>query len=61
PRDIAMVAQSRLGLSTSAPAFSLDQAIDRLAADPATPANVLIAGSLYLAGEALALNREWPD
>ncbi|MGL4314557.1 MAG: bifunctional folylpolyglutamate synthase/dihydrofolate synthase [Sphingomonas sp.] len=61
PRDIAMVAQGQLGLPPSAPAFSLDQAIDRLAADPDTPDNVLIAGSLYLAGEALALNREWPD
>jgi dihydrofolate synthase/folylpolyglutamate synthase len=61
PRDIAAFAQATLGLLHSAPALSLDEAVDRLGADPATPPRVLIGGSLYLAGEALRLNAELPD
>ena len=61
PRDIAMVAQSRVGPRECYPAFTLDQAVERLANDPDGAADVLIFGSLYLAGEALAANGEAPD
>jgi dihydrofolate synthase/folylpolyglutamate synthase len=61
PRDIAAFAQSRAMPRDCYPASSLDQAIDRLAADPEGAPTVLIAGSLYLAGEALAANGELPD
>jgi dihydrofolate synthase/folylpolyglutamate synthase len=60
PRDIAMVAQNRIGPRETYPAFSLDQAIDRLAEDPKGAADVLIFGSLYLAGEVLAANDQVP-
>ena len=61
PRDIAMVAQGGLGPRLCYPAFSLEQALERLAADPDAAPQLLIAGSLYLAGEVLRLNRELPD
>jgi dihydrofolate synthase/folylpolyglutamate synthase len=61
PRDIAMVAQGGLGPRLCYPAFSLEQALERLRDDPEAAQNVLIAGSLYLAGEALRLNQELPD
>jgi dihydrofolate synthase/folylpolyglutamate synthase len=61
PRDIAMLAQARVGPRECYPAFTLDQAIDRLARDPAAAGDVLIFGSLYLAGEVLAANDEVPD
>ena len=61
PRDIAMVAQGGGGPRHCYPAFSLEQAIERLASDPYAASDVLIFGSLYLAGQALAANRELPD
>lgn len=61
PRDIAAFAQSKASPRHCYPAFSLDQAIERLAADPEGAPVVLIAGSLYLAGEALRMNAELPD
>jgi dihydrofolate synthase/folylpolyglutamate synthase len=61
PRDVAMFAQARSQPRHCYPAFSLDQAIDRLADDAEGAATVLIAGSLYLAGQALAANDEAPD
>jgi dihydrofolate synthase/folylpolyglutamate synthase len=61
PRDIAMVAQGGLGPRHCYPAFSLDQAIERLAADDDGAKDVLIFGSLYLAGEVLAANDQVPD
>jgi dihydrofolate synthase/folylpolyglutamate synthase len=60
PRDIAMFAQARSAPRHCYPAFGLDQAIDRLANDPDATPTLLIAGSLYLAGEALAANDEAP-
>lgn len=60
PRDIAMLVQGKLGLRECAPAFSVPEALERLAIDPDCPGTVLIAGSLYLAGEVLRLNREIP-
>jgi len=61
PRDIAMLAQSRVGPRECYPASTLDQAIERLAKDPGGAANVLIFGSLYLAGEVLAANDQLPN
>lgn len=61
PRDIAAFAQSKASPRHCYPAFSLDQAIERLAGDPDGAPVVLIAGSLYLAGEALRMNAELPD
>lgn len=61
PRDIAALALSQGSPRHCHPAESLDKAIERLAADPAGAETVLIAGSLYLAGEALRMNAELPD
>ncbi|MEO7541482.1 MAG: bifunctional folylpolyglutamate synthase/dihydrofolate synthase, partial [Sphingomicrobium sp.] len=61
PREIAMIAQGRVGPRHCYPAFTLDEAIERLANDPHAAADILIFGSLYLAGEALAANGETPD
>jgi dihydrofolate synthase/folylpolyglutamate synthase len=61
PRDIAVLAQSKLGPRECYPAFTLDQAVERLAKDPEGRPDVLIFGSLYLAGEVLAANGEIPD
>jgi dihydrofolate synthase/folylpolyglutamate synthase len=61
PRDIAALAQARVGPRETYPAYTLDQAIDRLARDPDAAPEVLIFGSLYLAGEVLAANGEIPD
>jgi dihydrofolate synthase/folylpolyglutamate synthase len=60
PRDIAALAQSRSEPRECYPAFSLEQAIDRLADDPDGARDILIFGSLYLAGEVLAANGEDP-
>jgi dihydrofolate synthase/folylpolyglutamate synthase len=61
PRDIAAFAQSKSSPRHCYPAFSLDQAIERLAGDADGAPTILIAGSLYLAGEALRMNAELPD
>jgi len=60
PRDVAALAQQGL-LRACYPAFSLEQALERLAADPEGTPVILIAGSLYLAGEVLRRNDEIPD
>ena len=60
PRDIAAVAQSKASPRHCYPAFSLDEAIERLSSDPEGAPTILIAGSLYLAGEALRMNAELP-
>jgi dihydrofolate synthase/folylpolyglutamate synthase len=46
---------------TSLPVRNFGNVDAALAALPAGPGDVLIAGSLYLAGEVLRLNREFPD
>ncbi len=61
PRDIAAFAQSKASPRHCYPAFTLEQAAGWLGADPNGADTVLIAGSLYLAGEVLRLNREVPD
>jgi dihydrofolate synthase/folylpolyglutamate synthase len=63
PRDIAAFAQAKIGPRETYPAFSIREAIERLAGAYARGAtdDVLIFGSLYLAGEVLAANGEIPD
>jgi dihydrofolate synthase/folylpolyglutamate synthase len=61
PRDIAMLAQARVGPRECYPAFHLDQAVGWLADDPDASSDLLIFGSLYLAGEVLAANDQLPD
>jgi dihydrofolate synthase / folylpolyglutamate synthase len=61
PRDIAALAQARVGPRECYPAYTLDQAVERLAKDPEARPDVLIFGSLYLAGEVLAANDQVPD
>ena len=61
PRDVAMVAQARVGPRECYPAFTLDQAIERLAEDPEAAPDILIFGSLYIAGEVLKANGEIPE
>jgi dihydrofolate synthase/folylpolyglutamate synthase len=62
PRDVAWFAQEKLGPRETYPAFSVKQAIERLGGAYAEGArdDVLIFGSLYLAGEVLAANDEVP-
>ena len=61
PTDIATAAQ-HVGIARTATAYDVPEALHALAAhdDDATGATVLILGSLYLAGEVLALNDETP-
>lgn len=61
PRDVAMLAQGKLGLRACHPAFGLDQALERFGGDPDAAPVLVIAGSLYLAGEVLRRNGEVPD
>ena len=57
PATLAQIAE-HFGVSAST-SDTIEQALDGI--DRAGPAVVLIAGSLYLAGEALARNDEAPD
>jgi dihydrofolate synthase/folylpolyglutamate synthase len=59
PRDVAAWAQANMHRECY-PAPSVTQALQWLD-NRAEPDTVLIAGSLYLAGEVLRLNQEWPD
>ena len=61
PRDVAAYAQNKATPRECYPAFTLEQAAQWLADDTDGADTVLIAGSLYLAGEVLRLNEEWPD
>lgn len=60
PRDLCAMVQARLGITFAQPCASLEQAVAHLARDGGDRP-ILIAGSLYLAGEALRINAEWPD
>jgi len=66
PKDICWTAQDPLGILPADPASDVPQALERLAAQIARdgdtrPQTILICGSLYLAGEVLKLNGEFPD
>jgi len=59
PEDLCHWVQSDLGIPDAQPCDDVTAALRHIAGNRA-PANVLICGSLYLAGVVLDLNREWP-
>ena len=60
PKDQSQLAQSRLHIADARPASNVTAALELRAAQKG-PSNVLICGSLYLAGEVLRLNDQVPD
>jgi dihydrofolate synthase/folylpolyglutamate synthase len=60
PKDLSQLAQSRLHIADARPASNVTAALELRAAQKG-PSNVLICGSLYLAGEVLRLNDQVPD
>lgn len=60
PEDLCLLVQQGLDVSHVAPADNLLIALQRLATS-SEPVNVLITGSLYLAGEVLRMNEQVPD
>lgn len=59
PRDLCHRVQTDFGIVDAQPCDDVAAAL-RYIADNHSPADVLICGSLYLAGVVLDLNREWP-
>jgi dihydrofolate synthase/folylpolyglutamate synthase len=59
PKDICWWVQDSLGITLADPVDNVNVALDRLSAK-GEPVNVLICGTLYLAGEVLRLNEEVP-
>ncbi|MEY3623417.1 MAG: hypothetical protein RLZZ407_976 [Pseudomonadota bacterium] len=60
PLDLCRIATGHLGIALATPVGDVDAAMDRIANHP-QPSNVLICGSLYLAGEVLRANGQAPD
>jgi dihydrofolate synthase/folylpolyglutamate synthase len=60
PSELCDVARSKLHITDARAAGDIIAALERIAGQQA-PANVLICGSLYLAGEVLRLNDQVPD
>jgi len=60
PSAVAAFASPSL-IPRCTPATDIPEALRQIAANPDGPATVLIAGSLYLAGEVLRLNEEVPE
>ena len=60
PKDLCRIATDRLGIEVAAPVGDVDAAMERIASHR-QPSNVLICGSLYLAGEVLRANDQSPD
>ncbi|OYZ85973.1 MAG: bifunctional folylpolyglutamate synthase/dihydrofolate synthase, partial [Sphingomonadales bacterium 17-56-6] len=60
PEDLCHLAQSSLHIADARPAHSVSAALQWRAAQKGAN-NVLICGSLYLAGEVLRLNDQIPD
>ena len=60
PLGLCRIATDRLGIAVAAPAGDVDAAMERIASHD-QPSNVLICGSLYLAGEVLRMNGQVPD
>ena len=60
PTELCEVARSELHITNARPAGDIVTALKRVAGQQA-PVNVLICGSLYLAGEVLRLNDQVPD
>ena len=60
PLDLCRIAKDQLGIAVVAPVADIDAAMERIAPH-GQPSNVLICGSLYLAGEVLRANDQSPD
>ena len=60
PRDLCQLVEGNLGIQDSRPCADVADALGRIAAHR-PPADVLVCGSLYLAGEVLRANGELPD
>ncbi len=60
PAELCFLAQSQLNITDALPALDVTAALAELASRK-QPVNVLICGSLYLAGEVLRLNDQVPD
>jgi dihydrofolate synthase/folylpolyglutamate synthase len=60
PKDLCRIATDHLGIALAAPVGDVDSAMERIA-NHDQPSNVLICGSLYLAGEVLRANGQVPD
>ena len=60
PLDLCRIAAGQLGVALATPVGDVEAAIDRIASHR-QPSNVLICGSLYLAGEVLRMNDQSPD
>lgn len=60
PKDICLLVQGDMGVLDAKPVVSVSEALDRIAVDR-TERDVLICGSLYLAGEVLRANEQIPD
>ena len=60
PLDLCRIATGHLGIALATPVGDIDAAMDRIASHR-QPSNVLICGSLYLAGEVLRSNDQSPD
>ncbi|MES2492797.1 MAG: folylpolyglutamate synthase/dihydrofolate synthase family protein [Pseudomonadota bacterium] len=61
PLTLAEAARNLLGLRDCHSAGSAEEALRALGTNGQITRPILIAGSLYLAGDVLRLNREWPD
>ncbi len=60
PLELCRIAKDDLGIAVAAPLADIDTAMERIASHH-QPSNVLICGSLYLAGEVLRANAQVPD
>jgi dihydrofolate synthase/folylpolyglutamate synthase len=60
PLELCRIAKDDLGIAAAAPVGDVDTAMVRIARN-GLPSNVLICGSLYLAGEVLRANDQVPD
>ena len=60
PKDLCRWAQDSLGIADAEPVEDLTDALGRLAANGES-VNILICGTLYLAGQVLRLNDQVPD
>ena len=60
PEDLCLLVQDAMGVLKASPVFTVSEALDRIAA-AGTEGDVLICGSLYLAGEVLRGNEQIPD
>jgi dihydrofolate synthase / folylpolyglutamate synthase len=60
PKDLCWWAQDGLGITLADPVDNMQVALERLATSN-QPSNVLICGTLYLAGQVLLMNNQVPD